>query len=236
MEAKMSKMFSLLVLVSILLTACGFQGFKQSDVIDMGGNIYVITIDGTDTAQRRHVPNPDTLDALGIPRSKVDNRGQSYTELEAIKIGADIPDVDRDYMGFVAFKDKYFPNTTPIKPGGVGQTETVVKGKLGVVRARTTSFEVKKGETVDIPVLVTSKTANLFEIWYPVGGHGTCQEYVDVYPGRGTMYVGSTIQLQLVGLDIGTCETTLNITLYVNSPTNTIIEELQIPTTITVTK
>ena len=236
----MFKRFLSLVLVSIVLAACGFQGFKQSDVIDIRGNIYVITIvyiDGAETIEKRPVPNPDSLDALGIPRSLIDNKGQSDAKLEAIHLGADIPDVNLDYRGFVEFKNKYFPNTTPIKPGGVGQTETIVTGKLGVVRARTTSFEVRKGETVDIPVLVTSYTANLFEIWFPISAHGTCPGgYADVYPSGGSIIAGSTIQLQLVGgNEIGTCEATLIITLYINNPpTEPIIEDLEIPITITV--
>ena len=111
-----------------------------------------------------------------------------------------------------------------------------------MVRARTTSFEVKKGETTDIPVLVTSKTANLFEIWIPIGGgghDGTCPGgYVDAYPGRGDMYVGSTIQVQLMSNYVGQCSTTLNVTLYINHPANNmiVIEEFSIPITITVTK
>lgn len=233
----MFKRFLLLVLVG-MLSACGFQGFKQSDVIDIGGDIYVITTIPVDKEiggiERNHVPNPDTLDALGIPRSLIDNKGQSYAELEEIHLGADIPDVNRNYRGFVEFKDKYFPDTSPIKPGGTGITETIITGKLGEVRARTTSFEIKKGETVDIPILVTSYTANLFEIGYPGGGNGTCPYYAYVSPNRGSIVVGSTIQLQLVGNEIGTCETVLHITLYINNPTNTVIEELEIPISITV--
>jgi len=59
------------------------------------------------------------LDALGIPRSWVNNRGFSKSELKAIHRGEDIPDVNRDYQGFIDFKNRYFPNTTPIIPNGI---------------------------------------------------------------------------------------------------------------------
>jgi hypothetical protein len=242
----MSKKIQVFVFVSVLvslLTACGSRGFKQSYVININGDIFVITmainpIDGVDSIEKRHVPNPDTLDALGISRTVIDNKGYNVPELEEIPLGLDIPDVNLDYRGFVEFKDKYFPDTIPFKPGGVGQTETRVIGKLGEVRARTTSFEVGKGETIDIPVLVTSSSANLIEVWFPIGGYDKCPGgYADVYPS-GSIVVGSTIQLQLSGGNvIGTCQTTLNVTLYINDPpTEPIIEEFSIPITITVTE
>lgn len=124
------------VLVIFSLTACGFKRFEQSDVIDIRGNIYVITtipIDGALTIEKRHVPNPDTLDALGISRGVIDNKGRSNAELEEIPLGLDIPDVNRDKAGFDAFKAKYFPNTIPIKPGGTGSTETPVGTWLKIV-------------------------------------------------------------------------------------------------------
>ena len=87
------------------------DSFKTGDVIDIDGNIYVIV-----DRQRRHVPNPETLDALGIPRSWVNNRGFSASQLRSILEGSDIPDVNRDRSGFDAFKHQYFPNTSPIIP------------------------------------------------------------------------------------------------------------------------
>lgn len=234
------KIFVFMSVLVILLTACGFQRFNQSDVININGDIYVITmaiepIDGVDSIEKRPVSNPDSLDGLGISRDMINNKGRSDAELEDIPKGLDIPDVNRDFMGFIAFKDKYFPTLPARQPGGVGQAVIEVKGKLGTVRARTTSFEVKKGETVDIPVLVTSYTANLFEIGYPCCGHGSCQEYAYVYPGSGSIVIGSTIQLQLMGNKIGKCETTLYITLYNNPPQHS-YEAWEIPITITVTE
>jgi hypothetical protein len=85
--------------------------FSTGDVIEIGYNIFVMT-DG----QRRLVPNPDTLDALGIPRSWINNKGLSDLQLQTISRGPDIPDVNRDRAGFDAFKARYFPNTTPIVP------------------------------------------------------------------------------------------------------------------------
>jgi len=87
------------------------QNFKTGDVIQIGNDIFVI-VDG----QRRLVPNPETLDALGITRSWIDNKGFSDASLRSIPLGPDIPDVNRDYAGFIAFKNAVFPNTTPIVP------------------------------------------------------------------------------------------------------------------------
>lgn len=88
--------------------------FSASDVINIKGDIYVI--DGSCT--RHLVPNPETLDALGIPRSWVNNRGLSNADLKAIHQGTDVPDVNRDPSGFAAFKVQFFPNTSPITPNG----------------------------------------------------------------------------------------------------------------------
>lgn len=46
--------------------------FVTGNVIDINGNLFVIVVDGN-SMERRHIPNPETLDALGIPRSWVDN-------------------------------------------------------------------------------------------------------------------------------------------------------------------
>jgi surface antigen len=82
--------------------------FSTGDIIQIGYDVFVIV-----NGQRRLVPNPDTLDALGIPRSWIDNKGFSDSQLSTISRGADIPDVNRDYSGLIAFKNVYFPNTTP---------------------------------------------------------------------------------------------------------------------------
>ena len=85
--------------------------FSTRDIIQIGHDVFVIV-----NGQRRLVPNPDTLDALGVPRSWIDNKGLSDSQLRAISQGADIPDVNKDYSGFIAFKNAYFSNTTPIAP------------------------------------------------------------------------------------------------------------------------
>ena len=87
------------------------SSFQTGDIINIGGNIYVIV-----SGQRRHVPNPDTLDALGIPRSWINNRGYSDSDLNTIPQGPDIPDVNRDTSGFQSFKNWIFPNLSPIVP------------------------------------------------------------------------------------------------------------------------
>lgn len=88
------------------------DNFNTGDVIDINGNIYVI-ING----ERRHVPNPDTLDALGISRNQVNNQGFSDAELNSIPQGEDIPDVNRDPSGFAAFRNQYFPNNSSSTQG-----------------------------------------------------------------------------------------------------------------------
>ncbi|KKW06166.1 MAG: seg [candidate division CPR1 bacterium GW2011_GWC1_49_13] len=85
--------------------------FSTGDVIQIGSDIFVIV-----NGQRRLVPNPETLDALGITRSMINNRGLNGTQLATISRGSDIPDVKRDRSGFDAFKSQYFPHTTPIVP------------------------------------------------------------------------------------------------------------------------
>ncbi len=87
--------------------------FHNSDVINISGDIYIITV-SNGQVERHHVPNPDTLDALGITRNMIDNKGWSDSELKGIHKGSDVPDVNRDYQGFINFKNKYFPNTIPI--------------------------------------------------------------------------------------------------------------------------
>jgi hypothetical protein len=85
--------------------------FQTGDIIQIGYDIYVI-VDG----ERRLIPNPETLDALGISRSQINNKGFSDDEMMTIPEGKDVPDVNRDPQGFADFKNMYFPNTTPIIP------------------------------------------------------------------------------------------------------------------------
>ncbi len=97
--------------LSIVVNTLPSLPFATGDVIQIGPDIFVI-IDG----QRRLVPNPETLDALGLSRSLIDNKGWSDSQLSSIPRGPDVPDVNRDPSGFTAFKNQYFPNTTPITP------------------------------------------------------------------------------------------------------------------------
>ncbi len=96
--------------------------FSTGDVIQIGYDVFVML-----NGQRRLVPNPDTLDALGIPRSWIDNKGLSDFQLKTITRGPDIPDVNRDPAGFDAFKARYFPNTTPIVPATATPRELVLQ-------------------------------------------------------------------------------------------------------------
>jgi hypothetical protein len=88
------------------------EHFQTGEVIQIGYDVYVIV-----NGERRHVPNPATLDALGIPRSWINNKGFSNSELMTIPQGNDVPDVNRDPSAFAAFKNSYFQNTTPTDPG-----------------------------------------------------------------------------------------------------------------------
>ncbi len=87
------------------------DSFQTGNVISISGNIYVI-VDG----RRRHVPNPATLDALGIGQSLINNKGFSDSQLSQIIQGPDIPDVNIDPTGVASFRAAYLPNLTPIVP------------------------------------------------------------------------------------------------------------------------
>lgn len=99
------------------------NSFQTGNVIDIGGNIYVIV-----GGQRRHVPNPATLDALGISQSGglINNKGFNDSQLSQIVQGPDIPDVNIDPTGFGSFKATYFPNLAPIVPKPPTQVPTAV--------------------------------------------------------------------------------------------------------------
>ncbi|WKZ25724.1 MAG: hypothetical protein QY322_00195 [bacterium] len=106
--------------------------FVTSSIIDINGNLFVIVIKNG-SMERRLIPNPDTLDALGIPRSWIDNKGWSNSDLKSIHHGSDIPDVNRDYNGFIDFKNRYFPNTTPIVPNQGSTTVPSIVGQVQVI-------------------------------------------------------------------------------------------------------
>lgn len=106
------------------------DSFQTGDVINIGGNIYVIV-----DRQRRHVPNPETLDALGIGRSLINNKGFSDSELLQIAQGSDIPDVNIDPAGFASFKEAYLPNLAPIVPKPPTQVPTPVPPVVPTVRS-----------------------------------------------------------------------------------------------------
>lgn len=124
-SATKSKSFTLQAAVPTAVPV--INSFSTGDVIQISSDVWVIV-----NGQRRLVPNPETLNALGIPRSWINNKGFSDTELKTIPEGADIPDAIREPSGFMAFKNAYFPNTTPIVPAtatpvrtsGVGPTPT----------------------------------------------------------------------------------------------------------------
>jgi hypothetical protein len=87
------------------------DSFQTGNVISIGGNIFVI-VDG----RRRHVPNPTTLDALGIGGNLINNKGFNDSQLSQIIQGPDIPDVNIDPQGVASFRAAYLPGLTPIVP------------------------------------------------------------------------------------------------------------------------
>jgi surface antigen len=97
------------------------DSFQTGNVISIGGNIYVI-VDG----RRRHVPNPATLDALGIGQNLINNKGFSDSQLSQIIQGPDIPDVNIDPTGVASFRAAYLPNLIPIVPKPPTQVPTAV--------------------------------------------------------------------------------------------------------------
>lgn len=84
------------------------NSFSTGDAIRIGSDVYII-IDG----QRRLIPNPETLYAIGIQISTINNKGFSDTDLNTIPQGVNIPDVNTDPLGIEAFINQYFPSTTP---------------------------------------------------------------------------------------------------------------------------
>jgi len=93
---------------SSTITTVDQLGLKTGDVVQgLGPDIFVIH-----NGQRRLVPNPETLDALGISRDKI--KSLTDQQLTSIPRGPDVPDVNRDPSGFAAFKDEVFPDTLPI--------------------------------------------------------------------------------------------------------------------------
>ncbi|MHC1781240.1 MAG: hypothetical protein AB9891_00525 [Anaerolineaceae bacterium] len=102
--------------------------FDNGNVIEINGDIFVI-VDG----RRRHVPNPETLDALGISRDRIDNKGLSVGDLLSLSRGLDIPDVSRDPGGFENFKSGVFPNESAITPNSAGDTNDSPKFQNGDV-------------------------------------------------------------------------------------------------------
>lgn len=91
-------------------TAVDQLGLKTGAVVQGSGpDIFVIH-----NGQRRLVPNPATLDALGITRSQI--KTLTDEQLNSVPHGSDIPDVNRDPSGFMVFKNEVFPNNQPIVP------------------------------------------------------------------------------------------------------------------------
>ena len=99
------------------------NGKPQYGIINIGPDVFVILC-----GERRLVPNPVTLDALGISRDMIDNMRMSDAELTAIPRGTDIPDINRDPSGFQAFMNEYGQDIenlkadqTPSSPSDQGQ-------------------------------------------------------------------------------------------------------------------
>lgn len=79
------------------------NGMVQYGIINIGPDVFVILC-----GQRWLVPNPITLDALSISRDMIDNMGLDDADLLAIpKSIVDIPDINRDPVGFQNFLNEH---------------------------------------------------------------------------------------------------------------------------------
>lgn len=87
------------------------SAFGNCEAVKIGYDVFVIVKEGS-AIQRRHVPNPETLDALGFSQQAINNKGFSDSELKTIGQGSDIPDVVVDPNGFNTFKSTFCPNRT----------------------------------------------------------------------------------------------------------------------------
>ncbi|MBL8049645.1 MAG: hypothetical protein JNM46_00345 [Anaerolineales bacterium] len=92
------------------------QAFGTCEAIKIGNDVYVTVKEGS-AIQRRHVPNPETLDALGFSQQMINNKGFSDNQLRTIGQGSDIPDVVVDVNGLNTFKNTFCPNNVAINPG-----------------------------------------------------------------------------------------------------------------------
>ena len=94
------------------------NGKFQSGIINIGPDVFVILC-----GQRWLVPNPTTLDALGISRDMIDNMGLDDTSLSAIPRNTlDIPDINRDPNGFQLFMSNHGQEIEKLK-GNVAATQ-----------------------------------------------------------------------------------------------------------------
>ena len=89
------------------------SAFGNCEAIKIGNPVYIIVKEGN-SIQRRHVPNPETLDALGFSQQAINNKGFSDAELNTIGQGSDIPDVVVDPNGFNTFKSTFCPNRNAV--------------------------------------------------------------------------------------------------------------------------
>lgn len=112
------------------------------------------------------------------------------------------------------------------------QTGTVLTGKLGKVRARTTILEGKQGELTKTGIIITSYSATQFVIF----GYICYQEnglpiYNSINEAGGGIRPGSSLELSLFSNDeVGECDGTLIVIFYDNGQE----EKLTIPITVLV--
>lgn len=97
---------------------CQTTNIPQYGIINIGPDVFVILC-----GQRWLVPNPTTLDALGISRDMIDNMGLDDTSLSAIPRNTlDIPDINRDPNGFQLFMSIHGQEIEKLK-GNVSATQ-----------------------------------------------------------------------------------------------------------------
>lgn len=133
------------------------NSFGNCEAIKIGYEVFVIVKEGS-AIQRRHVPNPETLDALGFSQQAINNKVFSDSELKTIGQGSDIPDVVVDPNGFNTFKSTFCPNRNAIVPNQT-TTQVVQGGEVQIIP------DGPQGLNGDCPaspsVLTVGKTASI---------------------------------------------------------------------------
>lgn len=127
---------------------CQTTNIPQYGIINIGPDVFVILC-----GRRWLVPNPTTLDALGISRDMIDNMGLDDTSLSAIPRNTlDIPDINRDPNGFQLFMSNH------------GQEIEKLKGNVSAIQIPqvVAPAEQQPAPLVEAPVETPETDSNWF--------------------------------------------------------------------------